>query len=173
MTFTLQAADGLIDSANSYVSAAAVRAYWLDRAIDLSAYTDAQIEAAAIKATDYLDAKYKWVGYQLRVEQGTQWPRSGVSSRLVGLPPALINAACALAQRVVAGKVLMPDLTTDASGKAVVESTKKVGPIEVTTKFAGAHTDLANSVPDYPEVMLMLRAAGLIGSSNSGTLSRG
>lgn len=172
MAFTVQAADGSVDSANSYVSVAAVRAYWLDRAIDLSTYTDAQIEAAAVKATDYLDAKYKWVGYQLRTTQGTQWPRGSVSTRLAGLPPALLNAACALAQRALT-KSLMPDPTVDASGLQVTEATKTVGPISVTTKFTSPSANPAASVPDYPEVSLMLSAAGMVGSSNSGELSRG
>jgi len=174
VAFLLQDNDATIDGANSYVSVAAVRAYWLDRGVDLAQYTDAQVQSAAVKATDYLDARHRWVGYQLRRLQGTQWPRGGVTSFLRGIPPALANAACALAQRALAGKVLMPDPTVDASGQRVQEKTTKVGPIETQVKFAGSGVvGSAEALPQFPEVTLALKAAGLVGSSNSGEIGRG
>ena len=173
MAFNPQDNDGNVDSANSYVSVATVRAYWADRGVDLTAKMDTEVQVAAVKATDYLDARYKWVGYQLRRLQGTQWPRGGVSSFLRGLPPALTSAACMMAQRAFT-KELIPDPAFDPSGQKVQESTKKVGPIEVSLKFAESSGagGAAASVPDYPEVTLMLQAAGLVGSGNSGELGR-
>lgn len=174
MAFTPQDNDATVDGANSYVGVAAVRAYWLDRGIDLAQYTDAQVQSAAVKATDYLDARHRWVGYQLRRLQGTQWPRGGVSSFLRGIPPALANATCALAQRALAGKTLLPDPTVDASGQRVLEKTTKVGPIETQLKYSGAlPVGSAETVPQFPEVTLALKAAGLVGSFNSGEIGRG
>lgn len=174
MAFKQQDNDGTIDGANAYTDPATVRAYWLDRGVDLSAKTDQELEAAIIKATEYLDARYRWVGWQLRRLQGTQWPRGGVTSFLRGLPPALITATCMMANRALSGKPLMPDPSFDASGQKVTELTKKVGPIEVSTKYAeSSGSSLASSTPQYPEVTLTLQAAGMIGSGNSGELARG
>lgn len=173
MAFTPQNEDGTVEGANAYIDVAALRAYWDDRGVDLSAYSDDQAEVAIIKATDYLDARYKWVGYQLYRLQGTQWPRGGVTTFLRGLPPALKNATCMMAQRAFT-KALMPDPTYDPSGQKVTESTKKVGPIEVSLKYSdGGNSNAASKTPEYPEVTLMLQAAGLVGSGVSGDLVRG
>lgn len=172
MAFMLQDNDGTIVGANAYVAPETVRAYWLDRGVDLSAKTDAELHSAIILATEYLDARYTWVGYQLYRLQGTQWPRGGITSFLRGLPPALITATCMLANRALV-KPLMPDPTFDPSGQTVVETAKKVGPIEVSQKFAeSSGGGLAATTPQYPEVTLTLQAAGLVGSGNSGQLSR-
>lgn len=175
MAFTPQNADGTVDFANAYVDVAALRSYWDDRGVDLTAKTDAELQVAIIKATDYLDGRYTWVGYQLRKDQGTQWPRGGLpTSFLRGLPLALRNACCLMAQRALAGKPLMPDPTFDPSGQKVTESSKEVGPIKVSTKFAEATGGSPGaSTPAYPEVDLMLKAAGLTVSGGSGSLVRG
>jgi len=175
MAFKPQNADGTVEHANAYVSVAEMKAYWDDRGIDLSAKTDTELEVSIVKATDFLDSRYTWVGYQRHRLQGTQWPRGGLpSSFLRGLPLALKNACCLMAQRALAGKPLMPDPTFDPSGQKVTGSTKKVGPIEVSLTFAEAVSGSPGaSVPAYPEVDLMLKAAGLVMSGGSGVLVRG
>lgn len=173
MAFTRQNNDGTVDGANAYTDVATVRAYWADRGVDLTARTDQELQVAIVNSTTYLDGRYRWVGYQLRRLQGTQWPRGGVTSFLRGLPPALVTATCMLASRALTGKPLMPDPTFDASGGQVVESLKEVGPIKVQTKFnASQSTSASAKTPDYPEVTLTLQSAGLIGSGNSGELGR-
>lgn len=175
MAFNPQNVDRTVEHANAYVSVAEMRAFWDDRGIDLSAKTDTELEVSIVKATDYLDGRYTWVGYQLRRLQGTQWPRGGLpTSFLRGLPPALKNACCLMAQRALAGKPLMPDPTFDPSGQKVSESTKEVGPIKVSLKFTEAVSGSPSAtVPAYPEVDLMLKAAGLVLSGGSGVLVRG
>lgn len=174
MAFTPQNADGTVDFANAYVDAAAVRSYWLDRGIDLSAKTDQELQVAIVQATTYLDSRYTFVGYQLRKDQGTQWPRGGLpTSFLRGLPWALQNATCQLAQRALT-KPLMPDPTYDPSGQKVTESLKEVGPIKVQVKYAEANPGSPGaSTPSYPEVDLMLKSAGLVVTGGSGSLVRG
>lgn len=175
MAFMPQNADGTVDGANAYVGVAALRDYWADRGVDLTAKTDTELEVAIVKATDYLDARYTYVGYQLRRLQGTQWPRGGLpTSFLRGLPSALQNACCMLAQRALSGKPLMPDPKADPSGQKITETKVKVGPIETQKKFAEPTGSNPNSVaPSYPEVDLMLRAAGLTMSGGSGIMVRG
>lgn len=170
MTIKVQDEHGSIEAANSYADVAAVRAYWSDRGVDLSAKTDAELASALVKATDYLDARYRWVGYQLYRMQGTQWPRGGVTSFLRGLPPALVSATCMLAQRALT-KPLMPDPTFDASGQRVESKLTEVGPIKTQVKYV-APTGVKSMTPEYPEVTLMLQAAGLIASGNSGEIGR-
>ncbi len=173
MAFQPQDNDGNVDNANSYVDVATIRAYWLDRGVDLSLKTDDEVQVAAIKATDYLDARYKWVGYQLRRLQGTLWPRGGVTSFLRGIPPALSDATCMMAQRAFT-KELMPDPTYDPSGGKVTSVLKEVGPIKTQTQYSeSSGASIASTTPQYPEVTLMLQGAGLISSSNSGELGRG
>lgn len=170
MTIKVQNDNGTIEGANSYVAATAVRAFWLDRGVDLSAKSDEELSVAAVQATDYLDAKYRWTGYQLYRLQGTQWPRGGVTSFLRGLPPALVSATCMLAQRALV-KPLMPDPTFDASGQRVESKLTEVGPIKTQVKYV-APTGVKSMTPEYPEVTLMLQAAGLIASGNSGEIGR-
>jgi hypothetical protein len=173
MAFLVQDDNGTIEGANSYVTPGQVRGYWSDRGVDLSSKTDPEMQAACIDATDYLDSRYAFAGYQIYRLQGTQWPRGGVTSFLRGLPPALISAACQLAQRSVSGVKLSPDPTYDKSGQRVTEQTKKVGPIEVSLKFAETSGDNpTTALPQFPEVTLMLTQAGLIGSAG-GVLVRG
>lgn len=185
MAFTKQDDDGTVDGANAYVGPEDVRAYWLDRGVDLSSKTDAELQVAIVLATGYLDARYSWVGYQLRRLQGTQWPRGGTPGTewpmgtgpqfLRGLPPALRNATCAVANRALAGVVLLPDpAPRDPSGQRVTESTVKVGPVEKSLKFADDGAKGALSlIPELPEVTLMLKAGNLVESSNSGRIVRG
>lgn len=177
MAFKPQDNEGSVDSANAYGSVAGLRAYWSDRGVDLTAKTDGDLEVAIILATDFLDSRYVWVGVQRRIAQGTQWPRSSLPSlRLRGIPPAVENATYLMAQRALSGKPLMPDPTFDPSGQKVASSTKKVGPIEVSQTFSeSSGGNPAASTPAYPEVDLMLRAAGLLaanGGSGSGSLVR-
>lgn len=173
MAFTQQNNEGTVDGANAYTEPAAVRAYWSDRGVDLTVHTDTELQTAIVNATTYLDSRYRWAGYQLRRLQGTQWPRGGVASSLYGLPPALVTAACMLANRALVGKPLMPDPTFDISGGQVIESLKEVGPIKVQTKFnATSSTSTHARVPEYPEVTLTLQAAGLVSSGSSGELGR-
>lgn len=171
MAFTQQDNDGTVDGANAYTDVTTVQAYWADRGVDLTARTDPELQVAIVNATTYLDGRYRWVGYQLRRLQGTQWPRGGVTSFLRGLPPALVTATCMLASRALTGKPLMPDPTFDASGQRVAEKLTEVGPIKTQVKFADT-TGVKSMTPEYPEVTLMLQAAGLIASGNSGEIGR-
>lgn len=175
MAFTVQDKDGNVDGANAYVEVVAVTSYWADRGLDLSAlYTEEKLKSSIIQATDYLDARYAFIGYQLRRDQGTQFPRGCVGLWQQGLPPALLNACCALTQRAASGKLLMPDPAYDATGQKLSEISSEVGPIKSTKKYVtSSGASAASKLPEFPEITLMLQAAGLIASGNSGSMSRG
>lgn len=140
VSFQLEDGTGLADS-NSYGSFAGYVAYWLDRGVTV---TDTQtvVEAALVKATDYLGLRFRWRGYRLLpMTQALDWPRCGVYTLdgvyIEGLPVELVKATYEYGFRAVSGD-LMPDPTVDASGVTVVSSKDKVGPIEVERTFSGS-----------------------------------
>lgn len=181
MAFTIQDTEGTVDAANAYIDVAALRAYALDRGVDLTATLDPALQVAIVKATDFLDTAFQFVGRQRRVEQGTAWPRRDISTVYhAGLPAALLRACSQLALKAAQGTALSTDPTIDPSGYAVSELTTKVGPIEKSTKFAvpaGGVPGTSGSALSkrFPDVELGLRQAGLLsgtGGSGSGRLSR-
>lgn len=174
MALKPQNPDGTVNDANAYGSVAGLLAYWSDRGVDLSSRPVANLESSLILSTDYVDARYKFVGYQAYRTQGTQFPRNSVTTRLRGIPPALLNAVFLLAKRVLDGKVLMPDPTHNASGQAVSSKKVKVGPIETDYSFAAsASSRPEETLPMFPDVDLVLKSAGLLASLNSGVVLRG
>ncbi|WGH15548.1 putative virion structural protein [Pseudomonas phage PA_LZ03] len=167
MAFTVQNENGTVPGANAYVSVDEFKSFHTDRGT-LGTHTDEQIEKAIILATDFLDTRYSFVGEQLNLDQGTQFPRRipGSSSRDArrGLPRALKQAACLLAARSLGGATLLPDPTFNPGG-AVVSVTKKVGPLETSTQFAAPEPGAAPATPQYPDVDLQLKNAKLLATA--------
>lgn len=92
--------------------------------------TQAQMEEALRRATDFIEQRYamSWQGWRVSSSQALAWPRSGVvydgvsvSSSII--PQSLINATAELALRAAAGE-LEEDLT-----RGVLR--EKVGALEV------------------------------------------
>jgi hypothetical protein len=160
VSFQVEDGSGLA-SANSYGAYAGMVAYFADRGVTF-AQAQGIVETALIRATDFLDQRYCFKGCKLApAVQALQWPRYGVyDEEGILLPPsplpvALVKATYELAQRALAAD-LSPDPTFDASGVAVVASTDKIGPIEVTRQFSGASPS-SSFAPVYPEVDQLLR----------------
>jgi hypothetical protein len=74
MALVVQDDTGTIAGANAYIDLTAFKAYHDARA---NVYTtdDAKVTAAIIKATDYLDTRFRFIGVKLATGQTTQWPR--------------------------------------------------------------------------------------------------
>lgn len=173
MALLVQNPEGLIEHANGYTTVAAVRAYALDRGDDLTAINDTDLGAAIVRATDFMDAAFTYIGTQKNIDQGTQWPRSYTHSRYAGLPRPILDACCKLAARAARGTSLFVDPTVDPSGQNVSSKTTKVGPIETSVAFFGPPGDAAKTMSQrFPEVEAALRAAGLLQSRLSGQLGR-
>ena len=170
MAFIVQAADGsTVAGANAYITVAFFRAYHEDRGNALPTSpvpTDPDIEKAIIRATDYLDGRFRFVGRRVYGrDQSTEWPRANaydIDFRWVnGVPQEVMEATADYALRALSA-ALNPDPTREESGGIVVSKTEQVGPImESTTYAAGSYA----SLPKYPAVDLKLRRAGLIRSS--------
>lgn len=126
----------IVAGANSYVEIATCDAYHADRGNAWSG-TTAQKTAAILKATAYLDGKYRarWRGERITYLQSLEWPRVATAPDFVGtftpgyfdgapIPVGIIHATCELALRALAGP-LAPDI---APGDRLVK--KKIDVIE-------------------------------------------
>lgn len=166
--------DGLIANANSYLTVAEFVAYHEAGGNTTAAEADQDaIEFALVKATRFVDARFRFVGQKLNGrDQTTQWPRIGAYDRdrdpIDGIPRELKEAVSEYAARIVAGTDLLPDPEQTANGAAIQSKAEKVGPIEESVTYAqGARYEL----PRYPLADNMLRSAGLVVSG--GDLRRG
>jgi len=140
MSIVVEDGTGL-ETANSYISLADADTYHSDRAnTDWAAATEAERNAALIKATQWLDGRYRsrWVGYRKTDDQTLDWPRydaydsDGYYLDSDAVPARIKYAEAEAALAIVDGTDLSPSL--DRGGKVKRE---KVGPID-TEYFDGA-----------------------------------
>ena len=74
MAFTVE--DGsVVTDANAYISVSYADTFHSDRGNTDWTGTDTIKEAAIIKATDYIDQNYDFIGTLVDVEQSLKWPR--------------------------------------------------------------------------------------------------
>ena len=164
--FTPQDDNGAVVGANAYIDVAFFRAYWLDRGTDTTATADELVQAAIIRATDYLDYRFAFVGRKCSVQQTTKWPRVGAydSDRYVvfGIPQAVKEACAEYTSRAILA-ALAPDPDYDSSGAAVQSKTEKVDVIETAIAYVSG---AAFVMPKYPSADMRLKKTGLTRSGN-------
>lgn len=164
MSLSVQNSDGTVTDAAAYVSVTDFKAYHTARGNVLTAYSDAQIEVALTKATDYLDRRFLFVGYPRQGRtQTTKWPRwdaYDVDENLVsGIPVEVVQATCEYAFRALSAE-LDPDPTRDATGREIASISQTAGPVSesITYRDDGG----GSTLPEYPAADQMLRRAGLV-----------
>lgn len=172
MGLTVQDNNGSVAGANAYITVQQFKNYHADRGADTSAFDDEAIEAAIIRATDYLDQRFNFVGKKrLGRDQTTEWPRSDAWDRdryyINDIPPEVKEACAEYALRALAAE-LNPDPERNASGVAVLSKSEAVGPISESVTFVGG---AMFQMPKYPAADQKLVRAGLVRSG--GTLLRG
>lgn len=172
MAIIVQNIDGTAVGANAYITVQEFKDYHADRGADTSAFDDEAIEAAIVRATDYLDQRFNFVGKKrLGRDQTTEWPRSDAWDRdrnyINGIPPEVKEACAEYALRALAAE-LNPDPERNASGVAVLSKSEAVGPISESVTFVGG---AVFQMPKYPAADQKLVRAGLVRSG--GTLLRG
>lgn len=160
MTFTPEDGTGL-DDANSYASVALADAYFAERGISAWTGSNTVKEQALVRATDYIEKRFggRFRGRKSTQEQALAWPRTGAYTRdgypLEEVPVLLARATAEYALRALTD-TLMPDPTTDASGRVVTRKREKVGPIEEETQYAeGSALDAI--IKPYPAADALLR----------------
>jgi hypothetical protein len=163
MGLIVQDNTGAVAGANSYLDVAAFKAYHDDRGADYSGFTDPQIEAALIRATDYLDQRFSFTGKKIRGrDQTTEWPRTGVTDRdgygVDGLPHEVTGACAEYAIRALS-LPLSPDPVRDDTGALVQSKSETVGPITESVAYVGG---ALFALPKYPAADQRLIRAGFV-----------
>lgn len=168
MAFIVQLDNGgTTPGANAYITVAEFLAYHADRgnALPNPQPADPILEQAIVRATDYLDTRFRFVGRRVYGrEQSTEWPRSNaydIDRRWVnGVPEEIKEATAEYALRALQG-ALNPDPSRDASGATVLAKSEQVGPIARSFTFAAGGSW---TMPRYPEADSKLRRTGLVRS---------
>lgn len=128
MALVIEDGTGLINS-ESYLSVDDADAYFTARGDDAWTGADAVKEAALRKATQYMDATYRWRGVISDTTQALGWPRSNAydhEGRDLNLVPQAVKDACA----ELAKAALSSDLAADYSRNDLIKSVK-AGSVEV------------------------------------------
>lgn len=168
MTLIVQDNSGTVVGANAYVTVAEFKAYHTDRGQSYAGHADSDIETAIVRATDYLDQRFVFVGKRrLGRDQTTEWPRTNAWDRdrryVNDIPPEVKEAAAEYALRALT-QVLNPDPDRDPTGRPIHSKSEAVGPISesVTYAYGGAYT-----MPAYPAADRKLVKAGLVRSGGN------
>jgi len=169
VAFLIQNDSGSVSGANAYVTAAEFKAYHADRGADVAGEADADVQIAIIKATDYMDHRFRFRGDRSTVAQRTAWPRTlpedDDQHARSGIPQE-VKEACMDYALIALTSELNPIPTRDAAGAVVQSRSEQVGPVSESTSYVGGATF---SEPRYPKADFKLR--GLI--EQSGYLVRG
>ena len=167
MAFTVQQ-DTPVAGANSYVAVADFKAYHADRGNTYTA-EDTAIEQALVKATDYLDTRFRFIGYRSDKTQTTEWPRENAwddrGDAVDGVPQAVKDATSEYALRALTAD-LLADPDRDASGRDVASKSEAVGPLKESVEYA--HGGQVFSLPDYPSADRLLFARKLVHRKSQG-----
>lgn len=153
---------GAIVGANSYLSVADFKAYHALRGNSV-ALSDDQIAVGCIRATDYIDNRWRFRGTRLLTTQTTQWPRQDVTDRegndIVGIVPALEKATAEYALRAAAAPLLQ-DTVAPEGGHLLKQTTDKVDVIESTVIYDNLPG--YQVITAYPAADNYLVAGGLV-----------
>lgn len=172
MTLTVQDDSGTVADANGYITVLEFQAYHGHRANDVSAYDEDAIAAAIVRASGYLDTRFRFKGRRLNLrDQSTEWPRANCydSDRayVLGVPKEVKDATAEYALRALTA-ALAPDPEYSTNGAQVQSKSEKVGPIEESTTYVQGSSF---QLPKYPAADLLLTRAGL--TESGGNVRRG
>jgi hypothetical protein len=166
--------NGTVTGANSYQTLAEFKAYHDTRGNSYAAAAnDTAIEHALIKATDYLDQRFYFVGERAYGrEQETEWPRVRAFDRdrypVNGIPLEIKEATAEYALRAITAD-LNPDPDYDTTGQAIASKSETVGPITESVTYAGGGGVVM--MPKYPAADQKLYKTGLV--RDGGEVRRG
>lgn len=162
MAFLVQDDNGSVANANAYITVEFFKSYHQDRGnVIPGSPTDPDLERAIVRATDYLDQRFAFVGRRLRNDQTTEWPRISAYDRdrylVNGIPPQVKEATAQYALRALSAE-LNPDPARDSTGAKIQSKSQEVGPIaQSITYVSGAVFEM----PTYPAADSLLRRSGL------------
>lgn len=165
MTLIVQDSSGGVVGANSYNTVAEFKTYHNDRGNDYSvlAESDLDIEKALIKATDYLDQRFNFVGKRKQGRtQTTEWPRINAWDAgryyINDVPTEIKEAINEYAFRALSAP-LVTDPDRDSTGGVIQSKSESVGPLSESVTYVGG---AAFSLPKYPAADQKLKKTGLV-----------
>lgn len=157
MAFIVEDGTGILNS-NSYVTLAFADAYFTERAVAGWLGDEATKQAALIRATDYIEARYgyRFIGDAVATDQSLSWPRTSAGDYAsTEVPIKLQRATCEYGLRALSA-ALAPDPNVDSStGVAVVTVKQKLGPLEKQLQVLGS--GYPSLVRAYPQADMMLQ----------------
>lgn len=163
MPLIVQDDTGTVSGANSYVSLADFKSYWILRGALFTGLEDAELEAALIVARQYLDTRWDYIGAPLDKAQTTSWPRSDIKlsdgSSLTVVPQLIKEAQFEYASLATRGP-LWPVRLADPTGAIVSKRREKVDKIEEEVEYA--QQGLALTAPSYGYPDTLIRRSGYI-----------
>lgn len=166
-TLIVQDDFGQTANANAYITVAFFKQYCDNNGYDYSAYSDDQISIAIIRATAYMDTRWRYFGIRAQIDQTTEWPRyniSDVDNNPVNGIVLNVQKACAEYSFIAAAAALNPAPTRDETGARLQARTTQVGPILDSVRFAGS---AIFTQPTYPIADGYLKSRGYVMVGNS------
>lgn len=172
MTFAVQDDQATVRPATAYIDVAYFKAYHADRGNDLPAGSgNTDIQRAIVRATDYMDSRFVFVGERFTRAQRTQWPRVDAFDRngdFVTGVPFEVKEACADYALLALQQELNPNYENSTVSGAILSKLEKLGPLEEQTEYqSGSSGGAVQTLPKYPKADLKLRAAGLVKGGGS------
>lgn len=156
-------------AATGYVSIAEFKAWCDQRLKSYAGKTDDAIGASCNLAAEYMDMRFRFVGYRKDKAQTREWPRSDAwDSRgdlVEGVPQAVKDACCEYAFRSLNGVDLLPDPTRDGSGRSVKSKAEQVGPIKTDVEYEPSS---GYELPVFPSADRILTRQGLVDATAAG-----
>lgn len=158
MTLVVETGAGLTN-ANGYISVAAFKAHHDTRGVSYSTYSDTQIGQAIVRATDYIDRRFRraFIGIRLTTTQSLEWPRLSAFYQdgrgALGVPPEIAQATAEYAIRSLSAP-LAPDPTYDASNAKIVRKREEVGPVREEIEYG--NNGVVDNFRKYPAVDSLL-----------------
>lgn len=190
MALIPQNATGTVADANTYVTLAEFKAYHALRGNTVNA-SDPLNETAIVRALDYIDTRFNFIGERLTATQTTSWPRKSsngttfllfdvfaggflfdpTGAQIINLQDSDGNDIIGIpdavkrAQHEYALRALNAALFQDApaavGGREVASESVKVDVIEQSKTYVQGQPG-AFSIPVFPQADMWLQRAGLI-----------
>jgi len=175
MALTVQNDAGTVVNANGYITVAEFKAYHDDRGNSYGADSDALIGSYIVRATDYIDTRFRFSGSKLADGQTTQVPRAEVYDGAGVLIEGIVtDIKAATAEYALKAKTasLYQDTPAPTGGLAVTRKKVKVDVIETETEFAssGAGSPGVAVIGAYPLADGLVYRSGLVLSGQRRTM---
>lgn len=138
MAFVVEDGTG-ISTANSYGTVDGFNSYHADRGTSpTTAPTNTKIEQALVRASDYIDQRFGFVGVKTFSTNGLEWPRSDAfypnGDVALMVPVEVVEACYEYALRALSG-TLAPDPVYEKEGGVLLSKRTRVGPVETAKTF--------------------------------------